>query len=166
MSKDKEKNKMQMTLEFYAEKYNKAYFKLAKFEENDMFFNDVLYTNINMQDKYTSRDVRNIFITNTFDKNKAIAFDKNLPDEIDLTQYYYNFEDLSDNYFEKNEIFKNKEQLKNFSKTFLSRFFHDMSEYSFFDKIVLNTLIKSKLMIRHDSAEEPIENVFKAFNFY
>lgn len=167
MSKDKEvKDKKALLLEMYSNKYNKAYLKLSKFENNEMFFNDVLYTNISMQEKYSTRDMRNIFIVNTCEKNKALAFDKNLPAEIDMMQYYYNFDDVAENFFENNEIFKSKEQLKAFSKTFLSRFFHDFSEHSFFDKIVLNTLIKSKLMIRYDSAEEPIENTFRAFNFY
>jgi hypothetical protein len=161
-----EEKRMEDLINLYQDKYSKAYFKLAKFENNDLFFADILYTNMSVQDKYTGRDVRNIFFVNTYEKNKAIAFDKSLPREVNLWEYYYNFENLPENYFVDNDIFSNIEQIKGFSKSFLTRFFQSVDEYTFFDKMVINTLIKAKILVRHDSAEESIENTFQAFNFF
>lgn len=163
-TKDKEKDKIKELVNLYQEKYAKAYFKIAKHVDNDMLFHDILFTNMNMPESYNDIDVRNIFLLNTYDKNKLIAYDKNLPDEINLYEYYYNFENLSENFFENNEIFANADQIKGFTRGFLSKFFQNRG-YNFFDKIVINTLIKSKILIRHDSAQEHIENTFMAFNF-
>ena len=164
--KDKDKEDINVTK--YDEFYNKAYLKIDKLNNDELDFQDMLFASVVAQDNYSnrSRDIRNIFIANSLNRGGHLKFDNGLPDKIKIWEYYtaMNFE--GDKFFEEDEmhLFKDKNQLKIFYISFINRFFKGgVEEYSFFDKIVFNTLIKTKLLIRYDSSLEDILTTAKSF---
>lgn len=168
MAKNKEnKSEIELTVERSTDFYNKAYLKLGKMSENEMDFEGILSALIVTQEQYSSRarDIRNLFFINSLNKNGLIFFDKGLPESINIWEYYCVMEKPSIE-FEKDTdgIFKNFDQMKKFYISFMNRFFKNgIDEYSFFDKIIFNTLIKSKLIIRYDASLEDITTTAKAF---
>lgn len=162
----KEKEKPDFDIQKYEEYYNKAFLKITKSKNDGLEFQDILGALIVSQESYSNktRDIRNIFFTNSLNKAGIIHFDKGLPEKIKLWEYYTILSDPDEKYFENNEIFKDHDQLKRFFVAFINRFFKGgVEEYSFFDKIIFNTLIKSKMIKRYDSSFEDIETTAKAF---
>lgn len=169
MAKDKDvKSSIDITNEKCVDFYNKAYLKLEKMSENEMDFEGILSALIVTQEQYSSsaRNTRNIFFVNSLHKSGLIYFDKGLPERVNIWEYYCILSKPSEEEFEKNNngIFKNFDQMKKFYISFMNRFFKNgIEEYSFFDKIVFNTLIKSRLIVRYDSSLEDINTTAKAF---
>ena len=160
---EREKQVIQELFAMYHETYQFAYIKFSDIpEDSDIPVLEFLHTNVVVQDKisYSSladgRDIRNVFVINTLHRNGLIGFDKNLPEYVSIWEYFMNFKPT------ENGLFKSKDQIKHFTTTFLTRIFNGpMKEYSFFDKIIFNTLIKSKILIRHDSSNECVDSVFR-----
>ena len=164
----KDKEKEDINVAKYDEFFNKAYLKIDKLNNEELDFQDMLFASMVAQDNYSNRarDIRNIFITNSLNRAGYLKFDDGLPDRIKIWEYYTSMNFNGDKFFEDDalEIFKDKKQLKVFYIAFINRFFKGgVEEYSFFDKMVFNTLIKAKLLIRYDSSLEDILTTAKSF---
>lgn len=164
----KAESKADKTIRDYIEHYNNAYLKLnsTTVANDEMQINGILNNLILAQENYSSRsrDLRNIFFINSLKRSNMIGFDKSLPEKVEIYEYYMPFKNPTEAYYENNEIFQNAEQMKLIYSSFIMRFLKGgIEEHSFFDKIIMNTLIKAKILIRYDSSMEDITTTAKAF---
>lgn len=159
------------------EKYRNAYMvfsntplTLIKEENKDHcehLFDEMLKAIVLVQgeDSYLNRgakDTKNLFLLNSLDKGNMLKYDKQLPEQLFLWEYTWNFKFPDDSFFENNEIFVNKETYKNFLILFLNRFFQRSieEEVTMVDRVVVNTLIKLNVIQRVDPANEEIKSTF------
>lgn len=168
MAKQKEEDAIEIEATKYAERYSHAYINFSKITEkhDELAFMDIIGSLFVIQENYShrSRDTRNMFFVNSLEKAGLLEFDKGLPEDIKIFQYYTVLENQTEDEIEKNGIFVNSDQMKKFYMAFINRLFKSgIDEQAFFDKIAFNTLIKAKLLIRCDSASEDLKTLFKGF---
>lgn len=147
----------------YIARYNKSFLNLSKLPQNDLQLIDIIAGLFLIQENYNSksRNIRNMFFFNSLIKANLVEEDSGLPENIKIWEYHVVFDALSEEDVKKLNIFTDYTQWKIFHATTCNRMFKAGIDenITFYDKVILNTLIKAKILIRCDSSSESVESL-------